>query len=355
MDVKINPNEKEELIANLRQMVGGFARTQELYTAVKLGIADILADGSKQAVEIARSAQTQHKALYRFMRVLVTRNILFQDENGAFKLTAMGQFLRSDHPESICNLIIFIGEVNYPVGQGMLYTVQTGRPAFQHIFDMSLFEYLNLHPYLGKAFNNFMNVIVDERVGGIVTAYNFSQFETIVDVGGGNGSLIAAILKKYSDQKGKVFDLPKVVAEAKHNLMQNGIGNRCEFIEGDFLSDPLPKDGDLYILSNIIHDWNDENALQILRNCRQAMHNDNRLLIIEQIMPERVEDGPAVIGSDMGMLMLFDGAQRTEAEHRSLLSSAGFHTTAIIPFAPNRIYNGRKQNWAIIESEPTIE
>ena len=108
----------------------------------------------------------------------------------------------------------------------------------------------------------------------------------------------------------------------------------------------------------VFHDFvgiGDENALQILRNCRQAMHNDTRLLIIEQIMPERVEDGPAVIGSDMGMLMLFDGAQRTEAEHRSLLSSAGFHTTAIIPFAPNRIYNGRKQNWAIIESEPTIE
>jgi hypothetical protein len=343
---------QESLANTLHQLASGYARTQELYTAVKLGIADHLADGPKQAEALARAVNAHPKALYRFLRVLVARNLVSQEDDGSFRLSALGDLLRSDHPNSMRDPILYFGEVNYRVGQGMLHTVQTGEPAFEHIFGMPFFDYHAQHPDIGAIFNNLMSRAIDDRAAGVVTAYDFSQADTIVDVGGGNGALIAAILRSFSRPRGIVFDVPEVVAEAQHYLAQNGVADRWQTAAGDFLRDPIPAEGDLYLLSNIIHDWDDDHGVRILRNCRAAMREDSKLLLIEQIMPERVADAPATVGSDLSMLLLFGGAERTEAEYRTLFAAAGLQLAAIIPFEPSRVHGGRKPNWAVIESQP---
>jgi len=140
------------------------------------------------------------------------------------------------------------------------------------------------------------------------------------------------------------------LAEAQNYLAKNGLAERCQTVSGDFLHDSLPL-GDLYILSNINHDWDDENAVRILRNCRAALPNNARLLLIEQIMPERVNDAPGTVGGDLSMLMLFGGAERIEAEYRHLFGLADLQLTAVIPFGPTHFPQGRKPNWAIIESK----
>jgi hypothetical protein len=346
------PPLQKSLTDTLRQMTSGFARTQELYTAVKLGIADLLANGPKQAHELAQAVNAHPQALYRFLRVLVARNLLSQEDDGSFRLSALGNLLRSDHPDSIRNLILYNGEVCYRVGQGMLHTVQTGQPAFDHIFGMPFFEYFAQHPDVRAIFNDVMSRAVNDRAVGVVANYDFSQADTIVDVGGGNGTLIAAILRAHPDPRGIVFDAPQVVTEAQHYLAQNGLVDRCQTVAGDFLTDPIPRGGDLYLLSNIIHDWDDDRAVCILRNCRAAMREDSTLLLIEQIMPERVTDAPATVGSDLSMLMLFGSAERTEAEYRSLLTMTGLQLTAVIPFEPTRVHAGKKTSWAIVESKP---
>jgi hypothetical protein len=342
---------QESLADTLRQMASGFARTQELCTAVKLGIADHLANGPKQAHELARVVNAHPQALYRFLRVLVARNLLSQEDDGSFRLSPLGDLLRSDHPNSMHDLILFFGEMNYRIGQGMLYTVQTGKPAFDYIFGMPFFDYLAQHSHISTLFNNLMSRDIDDRAASVVTAYDFSQADTVVDVGGGNGTLIAAIIRAFSRPRGIVFDTPGVIAEARYYLAQNGVADRWQTVTGDFFQDSIPP-GDLYILSNIVHDWDDNRAAQILCNCRAAMRDDSTLLLIEQIMPERVADAPGTVGSDLSMLMLYGSAERTEAEYRSLLATAGLQLTAVIPFEPTRFYSGRKPNWAVIESKP---
>lgn len=343
---------QESLTDTLRQMAIGFGRTQELYTTVKLGIADHLVNGPRQSHELAQAVDAQPDALHRFLRKLVVLNLLAQEDDGAFRLLPLGELLCTDHPDSLRNQIIYIGEVNYRVQQELLYSVKTGKPAFDHVFGMSLFDFFAQRPDIGALFNDLMSRGVNDRVAGVVAAYDFSQADTIVDVGGGNGALITAILGIQLRPRGIIFDLPKVVDEAQYYLAQNGMADRCQIVAGDFFHDTIPPDGDIYLMSHIIHDWNDDCAAQILLNCRAAMRDDSTLLLVEGIMPERPADAPATVGSDLLMLMFTGGRERTEAEYRSLLAMAGLQLTAVIPFEPTRIYIGRKPSWAIIESKP---
>jgi hypothetical protein len=295
---------------------------------------------------------TPPQALYRFLRMMVVLKLLIQEDDGGFRLLPLGDLLRSDHPHSMRNRILHIGELNYPAAQGMLHAVQTGEPAFDHIFGVPFFEYLAQHPQILALFNDQMGRLVGDRIIGIVAAYDFSKASTIVDVGGGNGTLITAILRAHPQHQGIIFDVPKVMPEAQHYLAQNGVANRCQTISGDFFHDTMPPGGELYLLSNIIHDWDDDRAVQILRNCRAAMRDDSTLLLIEGILPERVADAPGTISSDFGMLLMTGGQERTQTEYRALLALADLKVTAVIPFEPTHIYSGRKPNWAIIESKP---
>lgn len=234
----------------------------------------------------------------------------------------------------------------------MLYALQTGKPAFEHVFGTPFFEYLAQQPHLGRIFNHLMGMDVNNRVAGIVEAYDFARVTTIVDVGGGSGALLAAILRANPRAKGIIFDMAPVVADARESLSRTDLNRRIELVEGDLFADPLPPGADLYLLSRIIHDWDDQHAEQILRNCRAAARAESRLLLIEDVMPEHVSDAPATVGSDLTMLLYTGGAERTEPEYRALLAAAGFRLTAVIAFDPTRIYSGRKSNWAILECRP---
>jgi hypothetical protein len=335
----------------LLQMVTGFARTQELYAAVKLGIADVLAAGPKQSNEIARAVNAQPQALHRFLRKLVVHDLLDQEDDGSFRLTPLGQLLRSDHPDSLRNLILYIGEMHYSADQGLLHAIQTGQPAFDYVFGMPFFKYLTEKPHLGLLFHEITSRAVNDRAAGIVAAYDFSNTNILVDVGGGNGTLLAAILLDNPNMQGILFDLPGVAAKAQDHFSKE-LTARCQTIGGNFLQDSLPVGADTYLMSNIIHDWDDEHAIKILHNCCTAMHGESTLLLVEQIMPEKFTDAPATVGSDLSMLKLTGGRERTEEEYRTILAAAGLQLFKIIPFEPANTCPGRKANWAIIESKP---
>ncbi|NLC70519.1 MAG: methyltransferase [Desulfuromonadaceae bacterium] len=336
----------------VREMAGGFSLTQILYSAVKLGIPDQLAKGPKQDLELARDINAHPKALSRFLRMMVVVNLLVQEEDPSFfRLSPLGELLRSDHPDRMYNRILYIGEVNYPAAQGMIHSIKTSEPAFEHVFGTSFFDYFGQNPEIGSIFNEQMSRAINDRIRGILAAYNFEDKINVVDVGGGNGALIDAILKENPHAIGTIFDLPLVVAEASRAASLNKDENRRQTIAGDFFHDEIPSGGDIYVLSNIIHDWDDERALQILRNCCAAMGKNSKLLLIEEILPENVLDAPVTVANDLSMLLLTGGRERTLAEYRDLLNDAGIVLTKLIPFEATRIYSKRKPNWAIIEGK----
>jgi hypothetical protein len=339
----------------LRQAVGGYLNTQVLYTAAKLQIADYLKDGPKHVSELASRAHVSPQALCRFLRMLVVMDLLSQEGNDTFGLTPVGDYLRSDHPESMRDRLIYVGEVSYKMAQGMLRAIQTGEPAFEHVFGMPFFEYFDQHPDMGALFNGLMSRGVNDRIAGIVAAYDFSAARTIVDVGGGVGTLVAAILSANPHVQGIVFDVPKVAATARSYLAENGVAERCQVVAGNFFMDAVPKGGDIYLMSNIIHDWNDEQALHILRNCRSAMGDAGTLLLIEELVPIRVDEARATIIRDLNMLLLTPGRERTEAEYGALLNAAGLEISSVIPFNMANTYGSKRPNWVIMECKPRMK
>ncbi len=342
----------EALADIVRRMAGGFSTTQILHTAATLNIADHLAQAPQSAVALAQALHAHPQGLHRFLRMMVVLDLLTQEDNGSFALSPLGQLLRSDHPESLRDRILYIGAVNYPTAGAMLHSVRTGEPAFDHVFHVPFFGYFAQQAELGAIFNQLMKQNVDERVAGIIGAYDFSRAKTLVDIGGGNGALLAAILDANPPIAGTLFDTPEVIAEARASFARSHVAQRIDMVSGDLFHGPFPEGGDLYLLSNIIHDWDDPRSQQILRHCRAAMRHDSRLLLIEEIMPARVVDSPATIANDFSMLLLTGGRERTEPEYRALLTSASFQLACVIPFALRSATKKRKGNWAILECKP---
>jgi len=336
----------------VRRLAGGFSTTQILNTAARLDIAAQLADGPRSSVELARILPANPRALHRFLRMMVVLELLVEESDGSFGLSASGQLLRSDHPESLRDRILYIGAVNYPTAQAMLHSVQTGGPAFDHVFGESFFGHFARRPELGALFNRLMSQNAGGRVAGILGAWDFSGAGTIVDIGGGKGALLAAILEANPRAAGILFDTPEVIAEARTSLAGTDAGRRIDMVPGDLFRGPFPEGCDLYLLSHIIHDWDDARAKRILGHCRAAVQPDGRLLLIEEIMPARAADSPSTIANDFSMLLLTGGKERTEPEYRRLLESAGFRLVGITPFALRDASKNRKGNLAVLESRP---
>jgi O-methyltransferase domain/Dimerisation domain len=333
----------------ISRMAGGFSATQILNTAAKLAIADHLAKGPCSSTKLARAVNADPQALYRFLRMMVALELLVQERNDSFSLSSLGQLLRSDHPDSMRERIIYFGEINYPTAQAMFHSVKTGRPAFDHVFGVPLFQYFVQQPKIGAMFNQLMSDITNDHIPGIIAAYDFSCMRTIVDVGGGNGTLLTAILTANPHLNGILFDTPEVIADAHARQIRSSTTERVEMVAGDIFSARIPRHGDIYLLSNILHDWDDRSAGNILRNCRAAVRADSRLLLIEEIMPARVADSPGTIAIDFAMLLLAGGKERTEQEYRSLLDIAGFQLMRVIPL---RTGSKRKENRGILECKP---
>jgi DNA-binding transcriptional ArsR family regulator len=325
-----SPAELPPTVAMLQLTMGALV-SQAISVIARLGIADVLAAGPRGVDEIAERVGAHRSALYRVLRALGDVGVVAELENQRFALTPLGEVLRSDVPGSLRGWATMVGMPFHRYPWTDLYeTVQTGKSAFDRVHGTEVFDYLAEHPEDAAVFDAAMTSISTNEAASIVKAYDFSRFNTIVDVGGGRGGLLAAILAANPDLRGVLFDVPAVVVGADEEISSSEVADRCDVVSGDFF-DTLPEGGDAYLLSNIITSWGDDHAAEILCTCRAAMADTACLLLVESVLPG---DAAPSLGklADLEMLvMTAGGRQRTEAEHRALLDRAGLRLTRIVP------------------------
>ena len=308
--------------------------------AAKLGIADLLKDGPKLIDELADSTGANARNLYRVLRALSSRGIFAETGDGRFDLTPLAEPLQTVVPDSLSGWAIISGGEWHRAWGDLLNNVMTGETALDKAFGMGYWEYLAQNPEADEAFNQAMTDSNAMVLAAVMAAYNFDEIETIVDIGGGQGSLIAAILNAYPTIRGVLSDQPNMIASAGSKLQQEGVAGRCDLVGGDFFQD-IPENGDAYVLQRIIHDWDDEHAIAILKSCRRAMAGDAKLLLVESVVPAGNEPSNSKL-SDIMMMVLLDGVDRTETEFRTLLDAAGFNLTrAILTQSPMSILEAR--------------
>jgi hypothetical protein len=314
----------------LLQQALGFFISRAICVVARLGIADLLKDGPLDTETLAAAAGVHAPSLYRVLRTLASVGIFAEGDDGRFGLTPRAEPLRSDAPDSIRAYILLLDEEWYSgPADHLLHCVQTGRPAFERVHGADFFTFLARDPGATAVFDAAMTSRSVQENDAIASAYDFSGLGTVVDVGGGHGSLLAAILRANPGLRGVLFDRPQVVAEAGHQLEAAGLGGRCEVVAGDFF-ESVPAGGDAYILKRVLHDWDDERAGAILRTCHRAMPEQGRLLVIELVLPPGNEPS---LGKLFDLLMLVDlgGRERTKADFQTLLAGAGFELTAVTP------------------------
>ncbi len=317
----------DDAIAAIQALIAGARDTQLIYVAAKLGLADALHEGPRNANDIAAELGVNAPALRSLMRGLVNRGLMTEERAGIFSLTALGQYLRADAPGALRDHAIRSGEIEYPALGSLLYAVETGQSAFEHAHGTDLFGYLAANPAANNSFNERLMARSESIVDGIVAAYDFSPFAKIVDVGGGVGVLLSRILEVHSASTGILYDTAVVTQKASAYLARRGLSGRAEVIAGDFFA-AVPR-GDLLLLEAILHDWDNERAALILRQCRKALEPNGRILIIEDILPGKVDRGMPLIEIDLTMLVFHNGRERTLAEYEELLAREGFHLESV--------------------------
>jgi hypothetical protein len=323
----------------LFRMVTGYYISRVVWVAAELGIADLLRDAPRDAEDLANATQTHAPSLRRVLRLLVTAGVFVENEDGRFALSPVGQFLRSGVPGSMRAAARLFGGPTQDLWAEILHSVRTGNPTSPLVWGTDSFSYMNEHPELAALFDEAMADWTKQVAAAAADAYDFSRFGTIVDVGGGNGTLLAGILARTPGPRGIVFDLPHVAARAEAHLAALGLAGRCSVVGGDFFKE-VPGGGDAYLLKHVIHDWNDARAGEILRTCRRAMGRDAKILIVEGVYPPRLDQTPASQGAaanDVNMLVCTGGRQRSEPEFRALYAAAGFELTGLVPTPPLQI------------------
>ena len=310
------------------QMMSGYWVSQSLYVAARLGIADLLADGSRSVEELAAATNSHPENLYRLLRALAGVGVFAEADGRRFQLTPLASFLQTgDNTQRA--MAIHIGEQpSWRAWGALLHTVQTGETAFPQVNGLEVFPYYAEHPESAEPFNQAMtnySAVVSQEVRKV---YDFSQFEKIVDVGGGHGSLLISILRENSQAQGVVFDLPATAEKAGERIAQENLSAPCEAVGGDFF-EAVPAGGDAYILKTIIHDWDEERALAILKNVHCAMKDDGKLLLIETVIS--ADNGqPFAKLCDLHMMIMTGGQERTEKEYAKLFEKAGFKLSRVV-------------------------
>jgi hypothetical protein len=313
----------------LLQMMTGYWVSQALYVAAKLGVADLLAEGPRSVEALAVATQTDAPSLHRVMRALASVGVFTEARPRTFALTPLAALLRTEAPDSMRALAIMYAEEQYRAWGDVLYSVRTGTTAFEKQFGTSYFAYLAQHPEADRVFNEAMTGGVAQIVGAVLEAYDFSPFTTVVDVGGSYGTMLAAILRHHPATHGILFDQPHVVAAAGEQLAMAGVAERCTTVGGDFFVE-VPAGGDAYVLAQILHDWDDEHSVAILRQCRRAMPAYGKLLVVELVLPPGEEP---FFGKwlDLHMLVLLGARERTATEYEALFRAAGFTLGRVVP------------------------
>jgi hypothetical protein len=318
----------------LYQLTTGGWVSQAISVAARLGVADAIASGAATTAEIAARVGADGPTLYRLLRALSDHGVFAEGPGGRFALTPVGESLRSDGPQSMRRWAVWTGARFYrDAWSGLEEAVRTGEPSFARVHGMDLFGYLDAHPDDAAVFDGAMQDIAGNFLAGILAVYDFSDCSTVVDVGGGTGALLAAVLRSAPNARGVLLDTAPVLGAAEPVLEAAGVADRCETVAGDFFRE-VPAGADLYILSNIVHDWDDDRALRILGTCRAAMRADSRLLIIELVLPD---DPRPSMGKLLDLEMLSvtpNGRQRTAAQYAELLARAGLDLSEVVPALP---------------------
>jgi hypothetical protein len=321
----------QDPVTALQQLVGGYQVSQALHVAATLGIADRLGDGPQSCEDLA-AADAHAPTLYRLLRALAAVGVFREEPDRRFALTPLGEGLRTDAPKPVGPMAVHIGQPSYWQAWGhLLHSVRTGENAFRALHGMDVWAYRARHPEAGARFDAAMTAGSRRVAGAVVGAYDFGSRRCVVDIAGGQGALLAAILTRHPHLRGVLFDQPHVVAGAGPVLQAAGVAGRCEAVGGDFFTAELPP-GDLYVLSRIIHDWEDEPATALLRNCRRGLAADGRLLLVERVLAPPNE-GAAGKFSDLNMLVSPGGRERSRDEFAALLAAAGFRLEAVHPTA----------------------
>lgn len=311
----------------LLEMISGNWVSQSVYAAAKLGIPDLLKDGSQNIDDLTQATGADAQSLYRLMRALASVGVFTEVEDKCFQVTPVGECLQTENSNSLRALTILWGEEQFQAWADIVYSVKTGKCAYEHQNGVSFFDYLEQNRKAARTFDEAMTIYSQQTHISVADAYDFSMFNKIVDVGGGHGTLISSILKAYPNQRGVLFDSPHAIEGAKH-IQAAGLSERCELVAGDFFKS-VPSGGDVYILSSIIHDWDDDSSVAILKNCHDAMVENGLLLLVEMVI---LPGNQPFFGKllDLHMLVMHGGHDRTEAEYRTLLTQAGFKMTKII-------------------------
>ncbi|MEH2213240.1 methyltransferase [Nostoc sp.] len=325
---EFNPSKTQSPLT-MGQWVSAYCVSRCIYVVAKLGIADLLKDGSQHCDALAAATNTHSDSLYRVLRALAGIGIFAEIQSRCFELTPLADCLQSNVPDSIRNQAILRGEeYYYRPWENLMYSVETGKSAFEHLYCIDLFEYYEQNPVARKLFHTAVPIL-EETSDRLLEAYDFSSIGKLVDVGGGTGNMLAAILKTHPMMTGVLFELPKAIDEAKNSPHLTSVSNRCQLIGGSFF-EAVPKGGDAYLLMEVIHLWDRERAIAILKRCHQAMKEQGRLLAIERIMPTGNEFVISKFVDVHMLVMCSEGRERTEAEFRDLFESAGFKLTKIV-------------------------
>lgn len=319
--------------ARMLQLVSGFHVSRALYVAAQLGVADLVDSGQCTSEQISQTTATHAPSLLRVLRVLASVGVFALDREDRIHMTPLASTLLSRTPNSLRGWALGqLGDEHYEAWGALMDSVRTGGVAFEIVFGKSPWQHRAENAASAQAFDEGMSSFLQARSAAVVSAYPFARFRRLVDVAGGDGQLIATLLAAYPTLCGTLFELPHVVEKARRRLDEAGLSSRCNVIGGSIF-ESIPKDADAYVLSRVIHDWSDEDSRVILRNCRRAASADSTLLLIERVLPEDIDASPltqALTVSDLNMLVMTGGRERTAAQYGSLLEATSWRMMRVI-------------------------
>jgi hypothetical protein len=325
------------------QFATAYVPCAALWVAAELKVADLIGAGSKPIDELAKKTNSNEDALFRILRLLSMMGIFTETKPRHFALTPPAELLRSDHPQSMRDTVVWLADpFHFNIAAELLHSVRTGQPTVEHMTGKPAFEYFPTNAVEFQRFHLAMTNLSAMAVGAALEAYDFSPFPTIVDVGGGHGFAICSILEKYPQMQGILFDLKDIVPGAEQRICELHLEKRCRTAHGDFFQS-VPEGGDLYFMKHILHDWTDARATIILRNCRRALEgkSNGKVVLLEFVVPPGNQPHPSKI-IDIEMLFFPGGRERMEQEWRELFAGAGFRLSRIAP---------TKSPFSVIEAE----
>jgi len=324
----MNPPEQHAVEERLRAQIEAYHTAGLAYAAVKLGLPETMGSDVWTAERLAASLDVSASHLFRVLRGLATLGLVEAHSDDTFALTAAGKSLAPGAPTNLREKLLIVVEQYWQPWANVAACLKTGTPAFELVFGETVGDWRRSHPAHGAAFDSYLARESFANAGSIIEALDLTRAKTVADIGGGHGGLLAAILQTHPKLCGVLFDQPHMAEAAKAFLQPLGVAERVAFVTGDFLTG-IPVQADVYLLKSVLQQWDDTEALRILKNCRDAMKPGAQLIIYERLMPEKATDDSAAIMLDLHMMVISGGQARTRAEMEALLTNAGFSVTNV--------------------------